>query len=129
MIYCLEDHRGCPRYVGWSADLDKRVCEHWKKRGSTARRRENPALCDWLSSLLFPPSARVLAVVPWARRYSEERHWTLVLGRKYALTNVSIGAAPLKRGPLDPEHKAKISLALLERNRRSGPPPHGTAAA
>jgi len=72
---------------------------------------ENPRLCAWLSGLLFPPDFKIIDRVPWHRRYEAERTWTLRLRQRYDLFNVSDGAAPVRRPPLTPEHRAKISLA------------------
>lgn len=109
-IYALLDD-GQPRYVGWSHDVPARLDQHWRKRHSKSRERENPALCEWLSGLLFPPAYKILDRVPWHCRYEMERNWTVRLSARYRLVNISFGAAPLHRGPLTAEHRAKISLA------------------
>lgn len=108
-----------PKYVGWTRDVSARVDQHWKKRRDKKRRRENPQLCEWLSSMLFPPAVQVLDTVPWASRYRAERRWTVALRQKYPLVNIADGAAPLRRGPLTAEHKAAISAGLARRRARA----------
>lgn len=114
----IDPASGAVVYVGHSADPDARMAGHWKQRHSVQRNKANPGFNQWLSSLLLPPSYRVLAVVPWSQRYTAERQWTLMLARKHPLLNISCGAAPLRRPPLTAEHRAKISRSLLARNRR-----------
>jgi hypothetical protein len=123
-IYALLDQAGKPVYVGWSKDPAARVGMHWRHRGKQDLHRQNPALADWLQSMLFPPAWRVLATVPYADRYQREREWTIMLAKHHQLLNISFGAAPLHRPPLTAEHRAKISAGLLKR--RGGVP---TAAA
>ena len=128
VIYGIEDTRGRVRYVGWTGDLTRRMREHWKRRNSAVRTRENPRFHAWLGGQLFPPSARVLQIVPYSQRYAAERSWSITMAAKHPLLNVSYGAAPLPRGPLSAEHRAKISLALIERNRHRGGPPRAVTA-
>jgi hypothetical protein len=114
-IYALLDHQGCPRYVGWSRDPAARVAMHWRHRGKKDRYRQNPALAEWLQGMLLPPDWRVLATVPWADRYQQERAWTVRVAAKHQLLNISYGAAPLHRPPLTAEHRAKIRAGLARR--------------
>ena len=79
------------------------------------RNQANPRFYAWLSSFLFCPDHRILATVPYARRYSAEREWTIRLRKTCDLFNISDGASPLKRGPLSEEHKAAIAATKARR--------------
>lgn len=79
--------------------------------------------------MLFAPPVKVLATVPWDRRYQEERRWTVLLRAKYELYNIADGPAPLHRPPLTLEHRAKISAAIRARNLRSAAESPSVAAA
>jgi len=112
------------RYVGHSRNPPGRVRQHWRNRNGAKLARQNPAFAAWLQQFLIPPDFVILATVPWDRRYQEERHWTIALGAKHDLLNISAGAAPLRRPPLTAEHRAKISAS----KRRGSPLPCAAAA-
>jgi hypothetical protein len=84
-------------------------------------------LCDWLAGQLFPPAVRILAIVPWECRYSEERRWTVLLAKKHDLFNISFGAAPLRRGPMPAETRRKIAATKARRHRGGTAPPAAAA--
>lgn len=105
-----------------------RMEAHWKHRRHPGLNRKNPRFYGWLQSLLLCPGYRILAAVPYERRYQAERDWTVRLRKTCPLFNIADGAAPLKRGPMSAEHRAKVSLGLLERNRRGSSPPPAVAA-
>lgn len=113
----LDPLTGDPVYVGHAKDVGRRAADAWKHRYSRQWCRSSK-FPQWLQGLLLPPDYRVLAVVSYERRYQEERSWTITMAAKYELLNISFGAAPLKRGPMSAEHRAKVSLA----KRRGGPP-------
>jgi len=107
-IYGIVDPATCKVvYVGHSKDVQARIEGHWKHRRHPVPNRQNPRFYGWLQSLLFCPGYRILATVPYSRRYQAEREWTIRLRKTCALYNISDGAAPLKRPWLSERNKRR----------------------
>jgi hypothetical protein len=76
-VYALLDPAtGKPRYIGHSRDVPARVKAHWWDRCKNSRVATNPRFFGWLRSLGGPPTYRIVAAVPWERRFQLERLFT-----------------------------------------------------
>ena len=124
-IYGLLDIDGRERYIGQTANLQRRVNEHWKHRYGM----KSSPLKDWLLTLSELPQIARLQTVTEGKQAANlaERCWIKSLSSLgYSLTNQQLnGWAPSEEHrqiisdahqglskPKTPEHRQKISKSL-----------------
>lgn len=101
-----------PRYIGHSRDVQARVKTHWWNRNKGSRVVTNPRFYGWLRSLDGPPECRVLAVVPWERRFQLERLFTERARQAVGADLLNINSGNLKTAE---ELAAFVSLGVAAR--------------
>jgi hypothetical protein len=130
-VYAVLDVDGRPRYVGHSLDPEQRVYSHWRHRRTPLRNRENLGFYGWLQSLACRPQYCILAVVPFADRYTAEHRWTDLLRQSAGieLLNINSGArlhpdhvARMHAAAKTPQARAKLSASLTGLQRGPWPP-------